>query len=171
MMHLGGFLGSTMWTYQNEKFMVAFFDTNDDLQRALNLDCHYKEYHKNVTHTPADQIPANNASSSTNTSSTTSSNNQQNYTKHPFKFVNYDSIKQPKTNEEIDDDKERTIQVLDIPLGIATSSVHEKFLTYGAITKLTMRTKDAFQQAFITYETKSAIFRFYDESWSVFIMK
>src|SRR3989442_14155937 len=95
MMNINRFLGATKWSVQKEKFIVTFFDSRNDLLRALNLKCTYKMYHSKATQTPAD--PASNTQSSTSSSSPNVNQvQQQNFEIQEFTFVDFDQIKQPK---------------------------------------------------------------------------
>ncbi len=170
MMNIDGFLGATQWSVQKEKFIVTFFDSKSDLLRALDIKCTYKVYHLKDVQAPAD--PATNTQSSTSSSSPNENQvQQQNYETCEYTFVDFDLIKQPKTVDDINAEKERTIQVLDIPLKISTASVRTAFSKYGEIQKLTLRTKGPFQQAFITYQRKDSIAPFYVKVWSVYMMR
>src|SRR6266480_3625936 len=75
MMNINGFLGATQWSVQKEKFIVTFFDSRNDLLRALDLKYTYKMYHPKATQTPADL--ASNTQSSTSSSSSNVTQAQQ----------------------------------------------------------------------------------------------
>src|SRR5438045_2442028 len=126
-------------------------------------------YHPKATQTPAD--PASNTQSSTSSSSNVNQAQQPNFEICEFTFVDFDQIKQPKTIDDINAKKDRTIQVLDIPLKNSTASVRTAFSKYGDIQKLTLRTKGPFQQAFITYLRKDSIAPFHTNHWSVYMMR
>jgi hypothetical protein len=65
----------------------------------------------------------------------------------------------------------KTIQVIDIPLGVKTPVIRSTFERYGNITRLTTQTRGMYQHAFITYETQKDVQPFFDSIWSVFILK
>ena len=69
----------------------------------------------------------------------------------------------------MEDDK--TIQVIDIPLGVKTPIIRSTFERFGNITRLTTQTRGMHQHAFITYETQQMVQPFFDSIWSVFILK
>jgi hypothetical protein len=88
-----------------------------------------------------------------------------------FHFEEVTKIKPPPTDEQKHDLKERTLQVIDIPLNVPARTVRATMSRFGTIIKLTMRTRNLFQHAFITYENKESIDRFKYEDWSVLILK
>jgi len=76
---------------------------------------------------------------------------------HPNpKFVKWTDLKPPKTQEQIDESKRNTIQVIDIPLQRKGLDVRNSFKRFGDIVKLTMVTKGLYQQAYITYANQDA---------------
>ena len=165
-----GFLGANHRLVQNDKFVVAYFDTDEDLQDALKLQCTYKEYlPKDAQIPPADQ--GSDDSNSSSTSSPQTDNDQQKFIEHSFNFINYNVLKAPKSDDQKRDEKARTVQVLDIPLKIATSTIRTYFNNYGPIERISMCTKKLFQQAFITFEDSTSIAKFYDEFWTVLMMR
>jgi hypothetical protein len=171
MSHINGFLGANHRIVQKEKFVIAYFDSDHDLQIALNLKCTYKEYlSMDAQKSPADQ-GSTDVTSVPETSSSQQGKDQQKFIEHEFHFVNFTDIKTPKTEEQMLSEKDRTIQVLDIPLKIATSTVRSTFAKYGTIEKITMCTKKLFQQAFITFERKDSTAQFYDNIWAVLMMR
>jgi hypothetical protein len=88
-----------------------------------------------------------------------------------FKFVDLASVKQTPTSQELDLENAKTIQVIDIPLGVKTPVIRSTFERYGNITRLTTQTRGMYQHAFITYETQKDVQPFFDSIWSVFILK
>jgi hypothetical protein len=89
----------------------------------------------------------------------------------PSHFANFETIKPPVSDIQKEDINNRTIQVIDIPLSTPTSVIRAAFRRHGTITKLTTRTRGAFQQAYITYESADDINNFRSTQWSDFIMR
>ena len=83
----------------------------------------------------------------------------------PSKFLSHDDLRPKPSDEEIRDEKSRTIQVVDIPLYIKRNVLTTKFSKYGNIIKINTKAKGLYQQAYITYENKDDIAPFYQE-WS-----
>src|SRR5438067_2170253 len=109
-----GFLGANHRLVQKDKFIIAYFDSDHNLQKALELKCTYKEYLPKDTQTaPADQ--SSDDLTAPSTSSAQSINDQQKFIEHPFQFIDFNDIKAPKSDDQKCDEKERTVQVLDIP--------------------------------------------------------
>jgi RNA recognition motif. (a.k.a. RRM, RBD, or RNP domain) len=89
----------------------------------------------------------------------------------PFRFVDLTTIKPPTSAEDKQDLDHRTIQVIDIPLNTPTPTIRSAFDRHGTIVKLTTRTRGLFQQAFITYDSATAIDKFRSDQWSDFIVR
>src|SRR5688572_4224399 len=87
---------------------------------------------------------------------------------HTYKFIPYEEIKPPTTTEMLDKEKQRTIQVLDIPLNVKAHLVRSVFSKYGTITRCNMTTKGIFQQAYILYESIDTLHTFMD-IWAEFL--
>jgi hypothetical protein len=85
--------------------------------------------------------------------------------------IKWDEIKPPTPEEEKHEVNDRTIQVIDIPLDVNATLVRSIFVRYGNITKLTMRTRNLYQHAFITYESCENIQHFKGDVWVDFIIK
>ena len=83
----------------------------------------------------------------------------------------WEEIKPPASVDLIQEQNNRTIQVIDIPLNVTGKMVTAAFKRYGVIEKLTMRTRNLFQQAFIRYNDANAIQPFMEEHWCTFISK
>jgi hypothetical protein len=165
--HLSGYTGASHRTIQKEQYILAYFYSADDLQTALTIECTFMETQQIVNVTNADQSNAGSTTTDTQTSNVAAT--------PPFKlpqkyfFVNFESIKQRKTPDQIQNEKERTIQVIDIPLKLQTATVRATFSSYGTIEKITMRTRGLYQQAFITFESVDHVTQFYDLYWTIYI--
>lgn len=85
--------------------------------------------------------------------------------------IKWDEIRPPTPEEEKHEVDDRTIQVIDIPLDVSATLVRSTFARYGNITKLTMRTRNLYQHAFITYESCENIQHFKGDVWVNFIIK
>ena len=83
----------------------------------------------------------------------------------------WDEIKPPASVDVITDQNSRTIQVIDIPLNVTGKMVTAAFKRYGTIERLSMRTRNLFQHAYIRYTSADAIKDFKDTSWCSFIAK
>jgi hypothetical protein len=70
-----------------------------------------------------------------------------------FQFIDLESVKQTPTSEQLKLEDDKTIQVIDIPLGVKTPIIRSTFERFGNITRLTTQTRGMHQHAFITYET------------------
>jgi hypothetical protein len=88
-----------------------------------------------------------------------------------FQFIDLESVKQTPTSEQLKLEDDKTIQVIDIPLGVKTPIIRSTFERFGNITRLTTQTRGMHQHAFITYETQQMVQPFFDSIWSVFILK
>jgi len=93
--------------------------------------------------------------------------NEENVT---YRFVPYEEVKQPRTQEQILQEKQRTIQVIDIPLDIKGYEVRAAFETFGEITKLDMQTRGIYQHAFIIFKDLDTVGTF-QNLWSGFVLK
>lgn len=71
--------------------------------------------------------------------------------------------------------KERTIQVINIPLEIEYNTIKRHFTQFGSITegkcKVFMNQTRLYQTAYITYDDKDSIQQFYERNWSTDIGK
>ena len=83
----------------------------------------------------------------------------------------WDEIKPPASVDVITDQNSRTIQVIDIPLNVTGKMVTAAFKRYGSIERLSMRTRNLFQHAYIRYTSAEAIKDFKDTHWCSFIAK
>ena len=83
----------------------------------------------------------------------------------------WDTIKPPVSVDVITEQNTRTIQVIDIPLNVTGKMVTAAFKRYGTIERLSMRTRNLFQHAFIRYSSVDDIKDFMDTSWCAFIAK
>ncbi|GBC03250.1 hypothetical protein RclHR1_05030007 [Rhizophagus clarus] len=87
-----------------------------------------------------------------------------------FQFKSAIKEKPQKNKEEIDNEKERTIQVFDIPLYTEKKTIQNSFSLLGEIEKINTKTQGQYQQAYITYKDANSVQRFYHK-WSHFIGK
>src|SRR5207244_4325614 len=83
----------------------------------------------------------------------------------------WDEIKPPASVDAITEQNSRTIQVIDIPLNVTGKMVTAAFKRYGTIERLSMRTRNLFQHAYIRYTSAEAIKDFKDTHWCSFIAK
>lgn len=86
----------------------------------------------------------------------------------------WSNIRQIPTEKEQDAKNSCTIQVIDIPLDhkiYNAALLRNTFARYGTITDIKMRTRGAFQQAFITYDKDEKLNQFYEEQWSEFLLR
>jgi hypothetical protein len=79
----------------------------------------------------------------------------------PTKFFDLYEMRPEPTEQEIQEEKGRTIQVLDIPLFVKPGEVKTIFQKYGNIVKMNTRVRGLYQTAYITYETADEIHTFY----------
>ena len=86
-----------------------------------------------------------------------------------IKLQKWLDIKPPASVDLIADQNARTIQVIDIPLDFKSPMITAAFRRYGTIEKLTMRTKNLYQQAFIRFAEAESIQHFMDSQWCTFI--
>ncbi|GES88562.1 hypothetical protein GLOIN_2v1786507 [Rhizophagus clarus] len=96
------------------------------------------------------------------------SNIMEKNTAFQFKFVMKEKLQ--KNKEEIDNKKERTIQVFDIPLYTEKKTIQNSFSLLGEIVKINTRAHGQYQQAYIIYKDVNSVQRFYHK-WSHFIGK
>jgi hypothetical protein len=89
------------------------------------------------------------------------------------KIFPYEETKKAPTDDEKLDSKQRTIQVVNIPLEIQSYQIRSVFSNFGIITKngLKTRVRGMYQVAYITYEEEKSIQEFYNNYWSVYIGK
>ena len=177
--NISGFTGAAARFYQQNRYILAYFATEEDLNLALQIKCTYKEY--NQKDSPLNQlVPTESATASTSTISPSTPINAPNAPnkdesteacEREFYFVNFETIRAPKSPEQLQSEKDRTIQVIDIPLNIATPTIRACFDRFGTIEKMHTRTRGLFQQAYITYTETDSIATFLKDTWTVFIMK
>ncbi|GBB95046.1 hypothetical protein RclHR1_24660005 [Rhizophagus clarus] len=87
-----------------------------------------------------------------------------------FQFKSAMKENTQKNKEEIDNKKERTIQVFDIPLYTEKKTIQNSFSLLGEIEKINTKAQGQYQQAYITYKDANSVQRFYHK-WSHFIGK
>ncbi|GBB85998.1 hypothetical protein RclHR1_12440001 [Rhizophagus clarus] len=87
-----------------------------------------------------------------------------------FQFKSVMKEKPQKNKEEIDNEKERTIQVFDIPLYTEKKTIQNSFSLLREIEKINTKAQGQYQQAYITYKDANSVQRFYHK-WSHFIGK
>src|SRR6266496_5937179 len=80
-------------------------------------------------------------------------------------FTQMETMRPAKTEEEKDDEKERTIQVFDIALYVKEKDIHDAFEMEGDIEKIYTKQVGIYQQAYITYARKECTAKFY-KVWS-----
>ena len=83
----------------------------------------------------------------------------------PIKFVNHELVKPTVSEQELEDEKSRTIQVVDIPLFVKKNQIELAFSRFGKITKVNTKAKGLYQQAYVTFEHVDMIKAFYTK-WS-----
>ena len=174
--NIAGFTGAVARIHQQNRYMLAYFTTKQDLEQALQIRCTYREINQENPESHQSETSGL-ASTSTSTVSpntpigTSDKNKSTDTCEKEFYFVDYATIRAPKTQEQIQSEKNRTIQVIDIPLNIATPTIRACFDRYGTIENMHTRTRGLFQQAYITYTETDAIVPFLNNTWTVFIMK
>ncbi|GBB91913.1 hypothetical protein RclHR1_19370004 [Rhizophagus clarus] len=87
-----------------------------------------------------------------------------------FQFKSVMKEKLQKNEEEINNEKECTIQVFDIPLYTEKKTIQNSFSLLGEINKINTRAQRQYQQAYITYKDANSVQRFYLK-WFHFISK
>ncbi|GES74101.1 hypothetical protein GLOIN_2v1783570 [Rhizophagus clarus] len=87
-----------------------------------------------------------------------------------FKFKPTVANKPCKTEEQIINEKDRTIQVFDLPLYMEKATIRCSFCLLGEIKKIETKAVGMYQQAFITYKDAVSVQRFYSK-WSHYIRK
>ncbi|GBB95851.1 hypothetical protein RclHR1_26290001 [Rhizophagus clarus] len=87
-----------------------------------------------------------------------------------FKFKPTVANKPRKTEEQIINEKDRTIQVFDLPLYMEKATIRYSFCLLGEIEKIETKAVGMYQQAFITYKDACPVQRFYNK-WSHYIGK
>ncbi|GBB85546.1 hypothetical protein RclHR1_12030006 [Rhizophagus clarus] len=87
-----------------------------------------------------------------------------------FKFKPTVANKPHKTEEQIINKKDRTIQVFDLPLYMEKATIRCSFCLLGEIEKIETKAVGMYQQAFITYKDACPVQRFYNK-WSHYIGK
>ncbi|GES87044.1 hypothetical protein GLOIN_2v1786507 [Rhizophagus clarus] len=87
-----------------------------------------------------------------------------------FKFKPTVANKPRKTEEQIINEKDRTIQVFDLPLYMEKATIRCSFCLLGEIEKIETKAVGMYQQAFITYKDAVSVQRFYSK-WSHYIGK
>src|SRR6266542_3306429 len=83
----------------------------------------------------------------------------------PLKFESMETMRPAKTDEEKNDEKERTIQVFDIALYVKEKDIKDAFKLEGDIEKIYTKQVSIYQQAYITYARKECTEKFY-KVWS-----
>src|SRR3954471_13466178 len=116
-----GFTGATHRVYQKNKYILAFFSSEEELKIAMQLKCTYSEIDPNFTPQSADP------SLSANSASLDAQNPIQatipNKIIKEYYFKDFHVINAPKTADQLLDEKQRTVQILDLPLGISFATV------------------------------------------------
>ena len=77
-------------------------------------------------------------------------------------FVNHAANKKDRDS--------RTVKLLDIPLSFSQDSIHAAMSRYGKVVSVRLNTKNAWQQAFVEFETADSVSPFYDE-WGFICLK
>jgi hypothetical protein len=85
-------------------------------------------------------------------------------------FQNWENIKKVDHESDIQLTKERTIQVIDIPLNFKAKILRLFFSKHGAIDKIHMKTKGLYQTAYITFKDRESVNSFHDNIWSECIL-
>ena len=75
-----------------------------------------------------------------NQTNTTTNNNTDGKIQGTYTFTDIEKIQPPISDEQRNEIKTRTIQVIDIPLNIPAPTVHTVFNKFGTIEKLHMKT-------------------------------
>lgn len=170
---LNGFTGATARTHQKEKIVIAFFATPEDLQSALRVKCTIK------VKPPQDQIAQNDHQSApvshTNDQTLPNQANTGEKVDKEFYFKDFATVKTVTrpTKEQKEESKPRTIQLIDIPLGISTMTIHKALSQYGEIDSLRLITVKLHQQAFVTFKSRDTVEKKFitPDTWSIVIMR
>ncbi len=87
-----------------------------------------------------------------------------------YHYLPYEEIHQQPTAEDIRKEKQRTIQVLDLPLEVRTPLLRAIFSKYDEIEKIELITRGIYQQAFIRYKKLDTVDSF-KNIWSVLVKR
>jgi hypothetical protein len=85
-----------------------------------------------------------------------------------LKFVTCEE-KAKQTDDQINEWKERTIQLVNVPLNIQNFQLRTVFGQFGNITEFYTKVKGNYLTAYITYDNKQPIQEFYDKVWSFYV--
>src|SRR6266496_4088862 len=77
------------------------------------------------------------------------------------KFTSLSELRLPPTEEEKIDEKDRTIQIFDIPLYLKQGRIKTSFETLGDIEKISTKAIGLYQQAYITFKEKKLVEKFF----------
>jgi hypothetical protein len=120
--HLNTFSGAATRKHASENYIVAYFTALDDLTAALQIKCTYLETKSQDISTA--QVPSAGSTSTPDTQQPKLVTEQQpNKIVKEFYFIRWEDIKPIKTPDQRSNEKSRTIQVIDIPLGTPASTV------------------------------------------------
>lgn len=104
---------------------MAFLDSDEDLNNVIATKFPYME----TTNSTISDI--NSTAGSANAGSNTQTTDQETPTSKQtkeFSFMKYKELKPQLTEQEITEEKSRTIQIIDIPLEMHTSTIRSHFL-------------------------------------------
>ncbi|GES96333.1 hypothetical protein GLOIN_2v1811259 [Rhizophagus clarus] len=100
--------------------------------------------------------------------------NQNAKEQEPIGFIGLDEKKilNQKSNEQIQEERSRTVQIINIPLYITPKDIRAVFSRYGEIEEkgFYTRVKGIYQQAYITYKEEDAL-TIFSKHWSVWAFK
>lgn len=81
-------------------------------------------------------------------------------------FEKLEELKPKKTNEELLDRKQRTVQVFDIPYNTNKKQIKLAFSRYGEIEECSLRVKGNYQIAHIVFKDESSVSENFNYRWS-----
>src|ERR1044072_5908756 len=165
--HVPGFTGAAHRIHQKQKIILVFFSTENDLQHALQFKCSIMVNPPQPDQATQNNVPINPAFNLPNQAIQPQKINKE------FFFEDFATIKKitPLTQEQRNDSKSRTVQILDITLNMPRQIIYKALERYGEITELRLITVKLFQQAYVTYKSRDVITTHFSSNWSIFILR
>ncbi|RIA86300.1 hypothetical protein C1645_856458 [Glomus cerebriforme] len=145
-----------------EKYMRIFFLNEDDLLNAIKLPIT-----KSVKTTPSVTDDPNNTATPVDQPD---QSNPDSVTPPQFYFTKFSEVVPTIDPSAVNDTNQRTVQVIDIPLGMKAHTVRASLSRFGEIDTIKLVTRGLFQHAFITYQSVTAAQSFVT-LWGTYILR
>src|SRR5436190_47881 len=140
---LDGYTGSSMRSLNSASYYAIFFNNDKDRQSATQVELTFS-YYDNTPSTK--QIIKSGEPNQSNSNQNTDTNiDTSNKIQGTYIFTTIEQIQPPVSDEQRDEIKARTIQVIDIPLNVTAPTIRTVFNKYGTIEKLNMKTVKMYQ--------------------------